>query len=185
MRAPSCEHVSPSHCPMSRAWHWLSLCLRVPLTFTVEPLQRASHWAATAAGLILRISPWEQQATVGTRLSHLTSSQGLPQKREACLTHRDQNASLWLPSYWSVGSTQQMQLLPALSPAEACSAALTNPGQRVSGQRDETSTRGHPPSLSPLIMPTILPVLGLPLTPMSLCHLPWDEGKPLNQPERA
>lgn len=139
-----------STCPEAtvRAWHWPSLCLRAPLTVTVEPLQRAFYWAATVAGLILRISPWGQQATVGTSLSHLTSSQGLPQKREACLTQL--GMPLCRYSHWSVGSMQQMQLLSDPYPAYPCSAAPVTPGERIRGRRDGIST------LSPWIIPTLV-----------------------------
>lgn len=139
MMVPLCEHVSRSHCPCLAL---AILCLRAPLTVTVEPLQRAFHWAATVAGPILRISPWGQQATVGTSLSHLTSSQDLPQKREACLTQI--GMPLCCYSHWSVGSMQQMQLLPDLYPAYPCSAAPVTPGERIRGQRDGISTQGHP-----------------------------------------
>lgn len=139
MTVPPCEHVSRSHCPC--------LALVIPLSKgSIDCYSGASaeglYWVATVVGLILRISPWGQQATVGTSLSHLTSSQGLPQKREACLTQL--GMPLCRYSHWSVGSIQQMQLLSDPYPAYPCSAAPVTPGERIRGQRDGISTQGHP-----------------------------------------
>lgn len=80
MMASPYEHMSRSHCPR--------LALATPLSkgsiygysgASAESLPLGSH------------SGWPDSqdfalATVGTSLSHLTSPQGLPQKREDCLT---------------------------------------------------------------------------------------------------
>lgn len=137
MMAPPCEHVSRSYCPRLALATPLS---KAPFMVTVGPLQRASHWAATVAGLILRTSPWRQQATVGMSLSHMTSPQGLPQKREACLTQ----IGMPLCCYSALVCGRHTTGAVATR-SEPCLALLSCPGdprRKNQCQRGEMSARG-------------------------------------------
>lgn len=118
MRTPSCEHVSPSHYPSE-------LCLAL-----ASPLFKGSIYiysGASAKGLPQgSCSGWpdSQDLALGTTgdsgdetdTSDIIPSQGLPQKREACLTHRLE-CLFMVTQHQSVIRTQQMQLPPALSAA--------------------------------------------------------------------
>lgn len=106
-----------------------------------------------------------------TDTSDIIPSQGMPQKREACLTHRLECLSV-VTQHQSTDRTQQMQLLPAPSLAQLCPRT---PGERASCHRDEIQTR-------PLSMPTLLLAPGPPVIPVSHGHVIWDEVKPLKPP---